>query len=285
MTALGIDVGGSSVKAASIGPSGNIATAVSDRYQSPDAATIKDAIRTTIARLPRFHIAAVGLCLPGLYNESTDFVEIAVNVPGVVGLPVRQLVDDTLGQAIAPHVITTDAHAAAHDYWITHKQPGRLLALSLGTGVGGCVLDDGIPLKVSGNTPGHLGHLDVSLETDSPRSPDGSAGTLEAYIGLPALRTRFGDDVRMALAALGPDDPPLLALARTIRICHAIYRPHHIALLGGIGLCLRPALNQIRATTSQGLTSLARPEWTLTCGDDEFHAARGAARLAQARHL
>ena len=285
MTALGIDVGGSSVKVASIGPSGNIATAVSDRYQSPDAATIKDAIRTTMARLPRFRIATVGLCLPGLYNENTDCVETAVNVPGIVGLPVRQLVDDALGQAVAPPIITTDAHAAAHDYRIKHKQPGRLLALSLGTGVGGCVLDDGIPLKVSGNAPGHLGHLDVSLETDPPRSPDGSAGTLEAYIGLPALRTRFGDDVRTALAALGSDDPPLLALARAIRICHAIYRPHHIALLGGIGLCLRPALSQLRATTSQGLTSLARPEWTLTCGDDEFHAARGAARLAQARHL
>lgn len=285
MTALGIDVGGSSVKAAAIGPTGDIATSSSDRYAHPNASTIKDAIRSTIAKLPALQSSTVGLCLPGLYNERTNCVETALNVPGIVGLPVGQLLTDALGQGPPTHIVTTDAHAAAHDFWIAHKQPGRLLALSLGTGVGGCVLDDGIPLKISGNAPGHLGHIDVSLEPDPPLGPDGAAGTLEAYIGLPALRTRFGDNLQTALGNLGPNDPPLLALARAIRICHAIYRPHRIALLGGIGLCLRPALDQLHAAVLQGLTSLARPNWTITSGDDEFHAARGAARLALASHL
>jgi hypothetical protein len=70
------------------------------------------------------------------------------------------------------------------------------------------------------------------------------------------------------------------ALARAVRIGHAIYRPHHVCLAGGIGVALTPALPGLRARIDQHLTNIARHGWTLSCGDHAFHAALGAARLS-----
>ena len=39
----------------------------------------------------------------------------------------------------------------------------------------------------------------------------------------------------------------------------------------------------IRRQVTKNLTSVARAGWTLSCGDDLFHAARGAARMALRR--
>jgi hypothetical protein len=106
-------------------------------------------------------------------------------------------------------------------------------------------------------------------------------------MGLPALRARFGDslDSLATTGGLRADRAPLAALVKALRIAHAIYRPHRIALLGGIGLALRPLAASIHAAVADGLTTLAHPGWTLEIGDDDLHAARGAAALALApRH-
>ena len=110
--------------------------------------------------------------------------------------------------------------------------------------------------------------------------PDGGAGGLEGYIGVAALRRAYGPDVSAAVAKFTGDEPPLLALVRALRIAHAIYRPDHIALCGGIGTRLRPLLGLLRERTAARLTNVAKAGYTLTCGDDDFHAARGAADLA-----
>ena len=38
----------------------------------------------------------------------------------------------------------------------------------------------------------------------------------------------------------------------------------------------------IRKLVNTNLTSVADPDWTIGTGDDDFHAAKGAARLAAA---
>ncbi|MFO0376719.1 MAG: hypothetical protein ACK51N_06690, partial [bacterium] len=95
-----------------------------------------------------------------------------------------------------------------------------------------------------------------------------------------ALRAWYGPDLQAILPRLTVDEPPVAALVRAIRICHAIYRPQHVALLGGIGLGLRHLGPSLHQSVSDRLTSLARPGWSLLFADDELHAARGAARLA-----
>lgn len=287
MTVLGVDIGGSSVKAALLRDGAASAMARSATYERPDAARIAAALREAVDALGLSRGGppeAVGLCVPGVRDPGSTVVRASLNVPGLVGADLRDLVAGALGAASAPRrlTVTTDAHAATVDVQRARAIAGRLLALSLGTGVGACVLDDGVALRVTGDGPGHLGQIDVSLDDAPPRGADGALGTLEAYIGLPALTRRLGADHAAIAASLTPDDPGVRALVRALRIAHAVYRPDEVCLLGGVGLAIGPLLPALRGRIDDGLTSLARPGWRLSTGDDLHHAARGAARLAEA---
>src|SRR5690606_33557717 len=96
----------------------------------------------------------------------------------------------------------------------------------------------------------------------------------------PALLARYGPDVAAAIERWGPDELPLRALARAIRICHAIYRPQHVVLAGGLGIRLGRHLPALREPVERDLARVARPGRTLATGDSDFHAATGAAALA-----
>lgn len=284
MTALGIDIGGSSVKTALLRGDSVITTGQSPRYSAADARAIAAAIASAIPPEARLCIPPpdVGVCAPGLYDPARRCITTSINLPGLVGVDLLELVSQSLGRPVKGLSVRTDAHAAAVDYWTLHPVQDRLLALSLGSGVGACVLDDGRPVRLTGPSSGHLGQMDVSVEGEpAPLGPDGGRGSLEGYIGLPALIRRYGPDLRGAFAEPAPA-APLRALARAIRIAHAVYRPQRIVVLGGVGLMLAPALEVLRGLVSNELTSLARPGWELTCGDHAHHAAAGAARLARA---
>ena len=99
---------------------------------------------------------------------------------------------------------------------------------------------------------------------------------------MPALLKKYGGDVPSILARLGPADAATQALARAIRICHAIYCPHHVALTGGLGIRMKHLVPVLRALVETDLTRIARPGWTLVCGVDDFHAARGVGKMAAA---
>lgn len=280
---LGIDVGGTSVKCAMLRAGEVVHTGRSGAYQNPTASDIAAAIQEA-APADAAHASVIGLCVPGLTDAARRVVVRSHNLPRLEGESLDALVSRALGDGAHDVRLLTDAHAGAHDFWAsTGHRPGRLLALSLGTGVGAAVLDDGRPLIVSGQGPGHIGAMDVRGHDDRPpKARDGSIGTLEAYIGLPTLVARFGPQPGTALATLSPVDQPLSALVRALRIAHAIYRPDRLALLGGVSLALREHTGALRAAVADGLTTLARDGWTLESGTTDMHAAMGAARLAAA---
>ncbi|MBX3364217.1 MAG: ROK family protein [Phycisphaeraceae bacterium] len=277
---VGIDIGGTSVKAlAAFAPHAE-RTARSDPYDSADPASLSRAISQVFAAIGA-PSAPVGLCVPGAFDPVRRAVTASLNAPALIDVAIDDLIASACAGAI-PVTITTDAHAAAFDFAATTPLTGRLLAVSLGAGVGACVLDGDRPLQVCGTSSGHLGQIDVTLPEDDnapPLAPDGSAGSLEAYLGARVLAARFGSPLPDPLP-LTRNDPALRALARALRIAHAIYRPHHIALLGGIGLRLHSHLAALRTRIDDRLTTLARPGWSLMCARDPWHAARGAARLA-----
>jgi glucokinase len=285
---LGIDIGGSSVKVARLDPGSPSARTAHAPYAGPpDEHTVAAAIRAALQGAgPLTGLARVGLCAPGIVDPATLRVQASLNLPALVGISLPDLVHKALGEpAERPAVaVFTDARAAAHDWWcLTHRPRERLLAISLGTGVGAAVLDNGDPLIVSGGGPGHIGALHVAHDPGAPRDRDGAVGTLEAYIGLPALRARYGHELPLAAAKWSPSEPPLRALVKALKIAHAMYRPQHIALLGGVGVAIGsvPGLLQaLREHTADGLTSLSREGWTLSAATSPFHAAQGAARLA-----
>ncbi|HEY7119174.1 MAG TPA: ROK family protein [Tepidisphaeraceae bacterium] len=282
MRALGIDIGGTSVKAAQL-QDGQVAwTGRSPPFTRPDTAQLVEAIRQAVAARAPGPIDAVGVCCPGLLDRTVRTITLSVNVPGLVGVPLDDIVSRALGAGLPQACILSDANAVGYDIYVSRRLSGRLLCLTLGTGVGAAVVDHdaGRFLHVSGESPGHLGQLDVSLDADAPLGPDGGRGSLEAYIGSAALAARYGG--ANVIERLGVDEPPIRALVRAIRIGHAIYRPQHVCLTGGVGIRLAGIAGEIKAAVDQALTAVARKDWTLLTGQSDFHAACGVARWAAA---
>jgi glucokinase len=283
MNGIGIDIGGTSVKLAAVARDGRVMwTARSSTYRSPDAGRLAAAIREAAAG--RVEPGAIGdttvsLCVPGLMNDDKTVVRHSVNVPGLNGVRLDELAAAALGGKPAAVSVATDAYATAFDLYESLRPTGRLFLLAIGTGVGASVLDEGRPLHVDGESPGHFGQIDVSVEGHSVIGPDGGAGSLEGYISSAALAARYGP-AEAWLRAMRAEDPPLRALARAIRIGHAMYRPHHVFLAGGIGIRLEPFLTELRRMVGNQLTGIARPGATPQVAQSDFHAAQGAARLA-----
>jgi predicted NBD/HSP70 family sugar kinase len=257
----------------------------SGRYERPDAATLRRALGEAIAPLGvgAGEAVRVGLCVPGILSDDRRRVVRAVNLPGLEGFDLRAGVEAHV-PAVDGLRLTSDALASTYGYWWGERRPGRLLSLVIGTGVGACVLDDGVPLEVVDECPGHLGQMDVGAigPGDAPVGPDGGRGSLEGYLGAAALTERFGADRVAGLLAAADDDPALVALARAIRIGHAIYRPAEVVLLGGVGTRLAPRRAAIERLARAELTSIARPDWRLAFGASDRSGATGAALLAGA---
>ncbi|MEL6497132.1 MAG: ROK family protein [Planctomycetota bacterium] len=272
---LGIDIGGTAVKVA-VRDDRGWRVGTSDRYSRPDRSSLQSAIRDAVGRAGVDGTAsAVGLCLPGIPSEDDSRIATAVNVPGLEGWPFDELVRDAIGAPAEIHR-TNDAAAATVDWVESHGVSGRVAGIAIGTGVGLSVLDESGPVAWTDGGAGHLGQIDVTVgdPASAPLGPDGGRGGLEAYVGQHAVRAAGGVEKAFAVGS-----PALEALSRAIRIVHAMIRPDTVVLLGGIGVRLSCAESLEEAVRAQ-LTCVARPGWTLACGDDDYHAARGAARLA-----
>jgi glucokinase len=283
MTSLGIDVGGSSVKLAAVAADGRtLWQTQSETYTQPTREQLAARIRAAIAgRFEAGAGGAVGICVPGTRDLVKRTVIQSVNLPALNGLKLDDLVAEAVGARPGHVVIMTDANATGVDVYLANNLKGRLCSLALGTGIGAAVIDEGgVPLFVDGESPGHIGQVDVSIEGEPVLGPDGGAGSLEGYLGAPAIVKRYGPDMAKNLAHFSANDPPIKALARAIRICHAMYCPHHVALTGGIGIRMQHLLPTIRQMVERDLTRIAQPGWTLSCGTDDFHAAKGAAKFA-----
>lgn len=279
MTYLGIDVGGGSVKAAAITDGAVAWTGQSDRYADPSADRLSAAIAHAVAGRAA-GITAAGLCVPGVLDDAHSKIVLSVNLPKLNGVRLADVVAAALPGGPVPRLrVMNDTTAAAYDLYLGRGMTGRLFLMVLGTGVGVCVMDERGPLRVSGDSPGHFGQMDVSIEGHPVIGPDGGAGSLEGYVGAPALAKAYGSEPD-ALDKMTVDDPAGRAIVRALRIAHALYRPHQVVLAGGVGIRIGHLLGDLRERANHRLTRLARPGWTIGLGDSDFHNAVGAARAA-----
>ena len=286
MWALGIDLGGSSVKLALVRDGDEPVTLRSAAYEMPMLDALSEHVRQTFegvlkkAGIGREAVGCVGVSVAGPMDRD-GVIEMAANLPVLAGVSMPGWVERTLGLGM-PVTTATDANAAAACEHRRNPLPGRTLYLSLGTGVGGAVLDDGKPVIITRGTSGHVGHMDVSGgEPDAPSTPGAGRGALEAYVGFRTLEAGgvpFDRDERFDHPVM---QRAMAALSRGLRILLAMYRPEHVVLMGGTVAIYEPALDRIKAMTVEGITKAAPATWTLSVGHtDNFAAAIGAATLA-----
>lgn len=174
MRAIGIDVGGSGVKAALVDIAAGEFVGDRVRVDTPQPATpdaVVAATRDLIAGFPADLPVGIGFPAPVIDGVTTT----AANVDAAwVGAPARDLFADALGRAV---VVVNDADAAGVGevrHGAARGEPGVVLLLTLGTGIGSALLSDGVlvpntefgHLQVRGHDAEHLASAAVREDED-----------------------------------------------------------------------------------------------------------------------
>lgn len=183
ITSIGIDFGGTSVKLGVCrGPDllhvdEPIPTAA---HPGPNALITAMADRVAALRLLYPAIAAIGVGVPGLVDFDHGFVHELTNVPGWKHIPLKAILSEKTG---LPVVVENDANAMTYAEWRYGAAKGlrNVVALTLGTGVGGGLVLDGKMFRGSSFSAGEIGQM--SIDCGGKPGHYGNLGALEKYIG------------------------------------------------------------------------------------------------------
>lgn len=186
---VGIDLGGSSVKAIAATPAGAILARYTEPFDPERPRHFAETIRGLYARIQSECGVAperTGLSAPGL--AAADGRSISFMPGRLEGL--EGLVWSEYLKSPGPLPVLNDAHAALlGEVWQGAAQGARdVILLTLGTGVGGAAMVDGRVLKGAIGRAGHFGH--VCLDMDAPEDICNLPGSLEYHIGNYNIRER-----------------------------------------------------------------------------------------------
>jgi glucokinase len=313
---LGIDLGGTNIKAGVVDDTGRPLSSVNRPTQAEQGPQVGldnlvDAGRRAVAEsgIGWDRIAGVGLGSPGTMDIHQGVLLDPPNLPGWVNWPIRDKLADRLGHRT---VLQNDANAAAYgEFWVgAGRAASSMVLFTLGTGIGGGIVENGRIIEGRHSHGAELGHIVIQME-NGRRCSCGQFGHLEGYASATAL-------VKRAQEALDSGEPSTLAahhragtltahaideaadrgdaLAR--RLMHetarylavgAVCLMHtinpDIVLFGGGMIASGPRLlEEIRAHVAQIAfpvpARLTRIDYASLGGDAGFIGAAGCARLA-----
>ena len=179
--AIGIDIGGSNIKAVLLNEAGEILHRQSMATNDDAAGTWKQNVIGIVSELKHVHndvIDTIGISCPGLANEANNAISYLPNrLAGIENLDWNLLFD-------AQAFVINDAHAAllAETKFGCLQGYRNAVLLTLGTGVGGAILINGELYQGQNQMAGHFGHTCIATNDDE-RSIVGMPGSLEYALG------------------------------------------------------------------------------------------------------
>jgi len=194
---IGLDVGGTTMKACVVDSAGHASTSVSmptesQRGQEAGLATMCETIRRAAAAANKTmaDIAGIGVATPGTMDIKAGLILDPPNLKPWRNVPVRQFVHDTFK---IPTAFQNDANAAAYgEYWVgAGREVKSMVLFTLGTGIGGGIIIDDKVLEGQHSHGGEIGHMKIAYE-GGRLCGCGRLGCLEAYASATAVvkRTR-----------------------------------------------------------------------------------------------
>ncbi len=194
--AIGVDIGGTSVKAAVVSRAGEITLPTkvptsAAKGRDAIAQSLTQAIDETLhaARAAGLTIAGIGVASAGAIDAKHGTVFAATqNLPGWAGFDLRSYVQQRFH---LPVYVENDAHAAvlAELHYGAGRGMSDFVAVTLGTGVGGGVVMDGRLQRGRLGFAGTIGHHTIRF--DGRPCNCGRRGCLEAYVSTAALVSEY----------------------------------------------------------------------------------------------
>jgi glucokinase len=203
---VGIDVGGTSVKAGCITHAGEIVRETSiDPGFARGREHAFDAIAALFGELGGGERLGIGV--PGLLDRKRGHLISAPNIPGFIDVSIRDELARRIGLRPSHVIVENDANAAAvGEMWLgAGRHESDALMITLGTGIGGGVILNG-ELYAGADLGGEVGH--VCIDPDGPPCGCGNRGCVEQYASATAARKRA---IAAGLPKSAPGDLVLLA--------------------------------------------------------------------------
>ncbi|MFN3532466.1 MAG: ROK family protein [Candidatus Brocadia sp.] len=276
---IGIDLGGTNLKAGIVDMDGKILHRLSIRTNShADSQTISDQILSLIAEIiqcahvKESDMIGVGLGSPGLVDKKGETILFSPNLPRWRNIPIKRIVAERFSK---PCVLENDANAAAWgEKWVgAGKDVSSLVMLTLGTGIGGGIVIDNKLWRGANNVAAEIGHMVIQM--DGPQCNCGNRGCVEVYASATGMVRRFKELLRSGIssalkisdeitakmindAAIQGDRASLNIIEETgrylgialINIMHVL-NPEMIVLAGGMIGSGELLMNPIRQVTQQ----------------------------------
>lgn len=187
---LGVDVGGTNLVAAVVDENYNIISKADCKANLPrqpelTADDIAEICRLAVekAGLSISQIESVGAGFPGIVNSQTGVVEYSCNLD-YHNVPMVDMLKERLN---LPVTAGNDANAAAIGEFAAGAGSGydSMIAITLGTGVGGGIIIDGKMRPGFNFSGGELGHMVINM--GGRRCNCGRKGCFEAYASATGL--------------------------------------------------------------------------------------------------
>jgi glucokinase len=175
---VGIDIGGTKVAAGVVDERGRVLARARRDTPSRDAGLVEATIIAIVEELRATHdVVAVGIGAAGFVDAARARVRFAPHLAWR-NEPLRDAVTATLG---LPVVVENDANAAAWAEWRfgAAQDEDHLVMVTLGTGIGGGIVEDGRVQRGRYGMAGEFGHM--VIVPDGHRCECGNRGCLEQY--------------------------------------------------------------------------------------------------------
>jgi glucokinase len=219
----GFDVGGTSIKIGIVDDNG--ATVGTTRIAMQAELPVDQTLQAMVAALSDVldelglvisDLSAIGLGTPGTMDIPAGTILEPPNLPGWRHFPVRDHVSQLCGDL--PVAFSNDGNAAAFgEFWIGRgSQEQSIVMLTLGTGVGGGIIIDGVSLEGEHSHGAECGHIIVDTGPQARTCSCGQPGHLEAYASATAVVSRMREllesGAESSLQPLLADDAGISAL-------------------------------------------------------------------------
>jgi glucokinase len=290
---LGIDLGGTMIKAVVCGPEGDVRDAVSELSRVGDGPqpTLRRLIKLAQRMRDAHPVESVGLGICGPVDHENGVVVDSPILPGWHDVAIAEPLAKSIG---LPVRLENDAACAMLGEWWqgAGAREALVAGLTVGTGIGGGLVIEGEIYRGSSLWGAEFGHIAVA---DGPQCPCGGHGCVTQVASITATLDRYehsgGGRIdtfaellnrresgeRLAYEAL---DLSIDHIADAVRVLLNALNPSSVVLAGGMAQWGEPLAEEvtrrIKTSTFRGLddTPVRAAELGLYSG------AIGAARLA-----
>jgi len=183
--AIGIDLGGTSIKAALVSEHEGLLEEVSvlteaDGGAQPVLEQLSGLVAELMSQDPS--VSGVGIGFPGAVNWERTIASSPVNISGWDHVNIGEELNKRLNTNLRI-VIENDANVAAlgSAKFGAGRDFNSFIMITLGTGVGGAIIYQNKIFRGATGAAGEIGHM--SIDFDGPMARSGVPGAIEAYLG------------------------------------------------------------------------------------------------------